>query len=345
MQDVVPFDRTKSWHALGVWEDLQGDVTDISPSPVMIMLLKLYGSYWLKSLLKSSTLLWWMIGIVDMYDDALDDDVMDNSFWQDAENRDNAIIKLQTLSGLAQILSRLLFDDELLWWTSNHGNPDLSIRDTVDACLRAIRIGEVIIRSLIPLPELRESMEDLVNMGKRISDLASRLIICTPELLEKFDLHAASPLFTAAFEEAMEYSDRDRPYGYMVAYAFSSRWTGRCFGPGCLKTVQEEGRNFASCSHCKHATYCSRKCQRTGWRHLDAPHRQVCELARQVALCKKHTPASKEFIVVLSRKITPTITPQIATEAARNFKALHESQFAQLRKCLVNFMPDFAHPE
>jgi hypothetical protein len=39
---------------------------------------------------------------------------------------------------------------------------------------------------------------------------------------------------------------------------------------------------FAMCSYCKLAKYCSRKCQRTGWKFSHAPHREVCEVARRV---------------------------------------------------------------
>jgi hypothetical protein len=57
---------------------------------------------------------------------------------------------------------------------------------------------------------------------------------------------------------------------------FCSAWAHRCSGPSCLNVYSSSGAAFKVCGGCWVSKYCSRQCQKRGWSHPQAAHRDTC---------------------------------------------------------------------
>jgi hypothetical protein len=75
--------------------------------------------------------------------------------------------------------------------------------------------------------------------------------------------------------------------------------SGRCNVPQCPRTILESGP-FGRCGGCRRAFYCSRRCQRTAWRHPVAPHREVCEAIRRI--CVDHDLPPNDAMRVIHKR-------------------------------------------
>jgi hypothetical protein len=320
MSDIIPFDRTQYWHAIGAWEYLEDTPPSNGPGNLMIALLKAYGPYWLKGLLKSSALLLWISNTVFLYEEMLTND------YVKASTVESAIDEFESLAGLLQRISEVLFDDELLWWASNVEHEEDSIAHVFDVCIRAMRIVETA-RKILKGDALRKKLDAMNEIDTQFSGIAGRLAASTPGLLER---HVDPKPVPKGVHEAIANALRSSTDAHvsMMSYGFGSQWADRCYGPGCLKTAQEHGHRLSVCSRCKLANYCSRRCQRRGWRYPDAPHRQVCEIARNIWIQQaKYKDPAQLFVKYLRREIAP----DVASKAAHNFQVLHKSQTESLR--------------
>jgi hypothetical protein len=285
----------------------------------MTTMLEAHGPYWLKGLLKSQTLLLWVSNTMDTYTILLDEEELS---WRNTEFVTATIVELEFLAGLLQCLSKLLFDDELLWWAENLDDaPDAG--HVLDLCIQAVQIVAMA-KTVLEGEALHDHMEATDKINVNFPAFAGRIAACYLYILDEFTVSDMPKLIQENIQHSM--TTQANPLMSMISCGFGSQWRGRCFGPGCLKMVQELARIFAVCSHCKHASYYSTKCQRNGWKYQDAPHRRACDLARRIKLKQQQVSGPAELLGA----ITGEIIHHIASEAACIFTNLHESQFQKL---------------
>jgi hypothetical protein len=60
--------------------------------------------------------------------------------------------------------------------------------------------------------------------------------------------------------------------------------TDRCASPDCTNAMAAGHGPFKHCGGCRRVIYCSAGCQKRSWRHVVAPHREVCASLRQTCL-------------------------------------------------------------
>jgi len=79
-------------------------------------------------------------------------------------------------------------------------------------------------------------------------------------------------------------ADTDSAIADPVQFAFDGFcWAAQLrhsCAPECNGTFAAAGRSFPRCAGCGILCYCSRECQRSAWRHVKAPHKDVCPKLR-----------------------------------------------------------------
>jgi hypothetical protein len=320
MHDLVPFDHVQSWHALGAWEYLVETPPSKEPGLLSILLLETFGTYWLKSLLKSPALLLWMRNTIDTYNLNHNPDV-------NPHNTNNmsmmfAILELEIVAGLLHELSTVLFDDELLWWASNLEDKEDSLTMVVNLCILSLKTVDMAREN----QELGIQSQSIEQISKRFAGFAGRIVACAPHLREE-GVSSRLPHVIHEATKSVMWEMRDSAT-QMVNFGVSPQWRGRCHGPGCTKTAQEVGYRLPVCSHCKIAAYCSRKCQRNGWRYSDAPHREVCDSGLWI---RQKQEENRESLQMLFESFRSNASDGHA-KAIHYLQILHESQFKQLRE-------------
>jgi hypothetical protein len=320
LQDLIPFERTSTLHALSSWLPR---TTPMNGSGSLInLMLNACGPYWLKPLLTSPALLLWMCHTTEAYNSMFEAAVLKRNS-RDSTEMEKSIKELAFLAGMVQRLCDMMFDDELLWWVSNLENQYDVLAPVVKTFCRLLAH----VQKLPKAPTLQMTSEAMKKINHVFSHFVVRVVIHTPRLAEA-SFRQSLP---NSVRVLLQTSSTSNPHITMMKYGFSSPWTDRCYGPSCSKTAQQCGYRFAVCSGCQVAAYCSRRCQRTGWRYAAAPHRQVCDTGRRVKKLQEHMEESAHLLDL----VKSTIDPVTAAKVARNFKALHESQVKQLRECAL----------
>jgi hypothetical protein len=324
MEDLVPFDLIRCWHALGAWEYLRDTAPSNGPGTLMTVLIKDFGPYWLKGLLKSPALLLWVTHTVEMYEGILDEEA--DEYWRDADTIVSALEDLMAVASLLRHLTAVLFDDELMLWTGTLKHVEDSVVHVAHLCIQAVRMAEVA-KSVLKGAELRRMMKTMDVIYKTYPPFFGRLAFRYQRVLQWLDIDASPKVLRDVLEKTLIASCN--PFNQLIDGSFGSQWNDRCHGPGCLKTDQGLGRRMKVCSHCKVATYCSRKCQRVGWRYSDAPHRKVCELARRMVIWHTQNGGDEAELLLTAKR---ELSHDFAWNAANNFRMLHKSQFEQMRE-------------
>jgi hypothetical protein len=324
MRDLIPFDRVQNWHALGAWEYLDESPPTPELGLLRIMLLDAFGPYWLKGLLKSPALLLWTRNTIDIYNYTHHNHTVVPHRTSSASML-ILIYELDFLAALLHKLSTLLFDDELLWWASNLQDKEDSLTMVLNLCILSLKTLDLA-REILTTTELKNKSQTIQHIDQRLVDFASRIVACAPRLLEDDGLVRIPQAIQNTAQSAMwKMKDVSQQ---MMDFGVKPQWKGRCYGPSCLKTAQEMGHRLPVCSHCKTVAYCSRRCQRNGWRYLDAPHREVCNSALWIRQKQEENQEPLQMLHEFSR----LNTSDGHAKAIRYLQVLHESQFKQLRE-------------
>jgi hypothetical protein len=255
MQDLVPFDQTRSWHGLSVWFPFA--TTSNGSGTLMIALLEAYGSYWLKGLFVTPAVQFWLNYTVEAQEGKF------VKYGSTSNTATSVLNVFETLADLLLRLSNVLFDDELLLWTSALTDVVDSTGDMMKICVKAVEIIHIADKTLSSW-ERHEKGSLNFGIEMQFAGFAARMAATAPRLLATFPPKDLPKSIKDAVIGALK--SNANPFMQMMHSGFGSQWKDRCYGPGCLNTAQAHGHQFAMCSYCKLARYCSRKCQRTGWR-------------------------------------------------------------------------------
>lgn len=105
-----------------------------------------------------------------------------------------------------------------------------------------------------------------------------------------------------------------------------------CCAPGCNETFTTLGRPFARCTGCRVVRYCSRDCQKRGWRDTRAPHKDVCAKLRML---RERTNFSQDKIADRAGDYVPFVAACKAdkeSEAVAFASAKHLYKLAMMRQ-------------
>ncbi|OCH91104.1 hypothetical protein OBBRIDRAFT_548531 [Obba rivulosa] len=70
------------------------------------------------------------------------------------------------------------------------------------------------------------------------------------------------------------------PFYTIYTHLMTLRLDGVCGARGCTVTTASTGKKFSLCSSCGLLPYCSKSCQKNGWKDELAPHRSFCKKMR-----------------------------------------------------------------
>lgn len=74
------------------------------------------------------------------------------------------------------------------------------------------------------------------------------------------------------------------PFAVLLRYLRRMWVRMDCLAPDCKRHSHESttGHTFPLCGRCQFAMYCSRACQKRDWDRAGAPHREICDILREV---------------------------------------------------------------
>jgi hypothetical protein len=119
-----------------------------------------------------------------------------------------------------------------------------------------------------------------------ISDAATPLYELTVQLCIDFPgLQASlSPSnFSRRLRMALAKHD-DQHWKRLLRCVVRLQQTDHCASPDCTNAMVAGHGPFKHCGGCRRVIYCSAGCQKRSWRHVVAPHREVCASLRQTCL-------------------------------------------------------------
>jgi hypothetical protein len=238
----------------------------------------------------------------------------------------NTVMLIKQTGDLLKVVTDLLFDEELVLWVTAMGQRDVN-KDVLRTCEMAEEAAAFAIikaqRKGLHVPD--SILNDAASGTRDWSWLAARLIHCVPNA-KRHDL----PPATKKDLEERERRANDVIYR-LIDIGYGWQWDRRCSGPNCLKTWMDLGRRFWVCSGCRNAHYCSRRCQKQGWKHPKASHRNLCDVSRRVQIALERRGSQKSTHAT----VRAFVSVREAEDAYLNIKTLRAAKFAHLRESIV----------
>jgi hypothetical protein len=334
VQDIMPYGPDVMWKSLGQWAELKtGHLTQLGG--IYLALLQTFKVQFLPHLLSSDSAWIWIRRLIAGVKEEFDDPA---SGTLTAMVIDHGLDSLHQAAHLSRLITLILFDDEIPLWVTNSSGQTLKqvlqvLFEGADCAVKGFyKLG------MRDMREYPRAHEHHVNAVTRFYSQANRILLVYPETLR--DAEIPRDLKRTFIAKRHEFAD---PLHQLVKDAMEpTPWAFRCHGPGCNRAEPDEGRKFKRCADCRKTFYCSRRCQRMGWRFERAPHREICEtmqvfrvLERRVA--RRQGPDREELSQALMRRV-----PEARVAAALESRTeVHRSQLESMQRMLaVRVVPD-----
>ncbi|EJD50101.1 hypothetical protein AURDEDRAFT_160643 [Auricularia subglabra TFB-10046 SS5] len=116
------------------------------------------------------------------------------------------------------------------------------------------------------------------------------------------------------------------PYRALKHYLAPKTRHRGCFGPECGKRVHDKTTPgaFSRCAKCRMVQYCSRECQRADWARPQFPHREICDMLRELAACAPMDMGSEDFSAACHARSFPLERVDRLIEWATNGYTSHD---------------------
>ncbi|EMD32473.1 hypothetical protein CERSUDRAFT_77476 [Gelatoporia subvermispora B] len=180
---------------------------------------------------------------------------------------------------IADLYHSVLFCSNVLFSASDHEVQRFAAQASEDAACLPL-LSDQVLRlldshgSAIPSFPERELCITVVRDSFRV--IGGRIL----GLLElpPDELHRYSPDIAAVSMHQTLFSGTPPSIVYSCLTILSRN--GFCGARGCTTAMPSTGRKFALCAGCGIVPYCSKECQRSGWKDIVSPHKSMCRKLR-----------------------------------------------------------------